>query len=806
MLFDFDKNTGILSNVKGLKGLTSLPTGTRNNIWSVEFSPDNRLLYATNYSSVTAPQNYSLYQYDITVTNPQTTLNSIFSSTTSSGILSSMWTGSDNKIYLAHVGATNISVINNPNIYGAGCSFVLAGVSLSGRTCQYGLQNIVPLNLPIIDASIANFTANTSTCLSVSFTNLVTPPYTDVCSFLYNNDTLMYTWNFGDGNTSTLYSPIHVYATGGTYTVSLVVTRPFMCTSDTLTQSITVSIPPSVTLSPVTATICIGSNTTLIASGASTYVWSPATGLSGTTGTTVIANPVVTSTYSVIGSNGSCSDTTIITVTVVPAIATIQTINLCSGISYTLPSGTSVSVAGTYSDTLTTFGGCDSIITTNISVTPAIASSQSVSICAGNSYTLPGGSIVSIAGTYSDTLIAFGGCDSVITTNLTINLSPTVSVSPASPTICIGSSTTLTAGGASTFVWNPAIGLSATTGSSVTANPILTTTYTVIGTTAGCTNTSTVTVTVNSLPVINITGSTSICSGSSTTLTATGGGTYLWSTSGTLNSIIVNPTSTTSYTVIVTGTNFCVDSLIQIVTVNVLPIANAGIDQAICSGNSATLIASGGSTYTWSNGATAPTISVSPILTTQYIMTASNGTCTDTDTVNVIVNPSPIASISPIGITITQGTTTILTATGGGTYQWMTGATTPSINVSPTQTTQYCVTVTNSANCLDTACASVTVDIQCGELFVPNGFSPNNDGSNDLLEVKIKPSCVTSFSILIFDRWGEKVFESTDIEYSWDGNYKGKPLDNAVFVYYLNITLINSKDNIVQKGNVSIIK
>ena len=98
------------------------------------------------------------------------------------------------------------------------------------------------------------------------------------------------------------------------------------------------------------------------------------------------------------------------------------------------------------------------------------------------------------------------------------------------------------------------------------------------------------------------------------------------------------------------------------------------------------------------------------------------------------------------------------------------------------------------------------VDIVCGELFVPNGFSPNGDGKNDLLEVYINKACVTNFSFLIFDRWGEKVFESTNINTSWDGTYKGKALDNAVFVYDLKIVLINIDSDITKKGNVSIIK
>ena len=95
--------------------------------------------------------------------------------------------------------------------------------------------------------------------------------------------------------------------------------------------------------------------------------------------------------------------------------------------------------------------------------------------------------------------------------------------------------------------------------------------------------------------------------------------------------------------------------------------------------------------------------------------------------------------------------------------------------------------------------------INCGELFLPNAFSPNEDGINDVLHVKINPKCVSSFNILIFDRWGEKVFESDDLNFSWDGTFRGKALNTAVFVYQLKLKLLN-KELLSKKGNITLIK
>lgn len=93
-----------------------------------------------------------------------------------------------------------------------------------------------------------------------------------------------------------------------------------------------------------------------------------------------------------------------------------------------------------------------------------------------------------------------------------------------------------------------------------------------------------------------------------------------------------------------------------------------------------------------------------------------------------------------------------------------------------------------------------------GALFLPNGFSPNGDGENDLLEIYFgNINCIRNFKLVIYGRWGEKVFETTDPEFTWNGTYQNQPINPATFVYYLNTTLITG-EIITKKGNISLMK
>ncbi len=315
---------------------------------------------------------------------------------------------------------------------------------------------------------------------------------------------------------------------------------------------------------------------------------------------------------------------------------------------------------------------------------------------------------VTAAGTY--TVTAYAACTSVTASKtITINPAPTASISPATATICSGTSATLTASGGTSYVWN-----TAATTAAITVNPVTTTTYTVTVTGANtCTATASRQVTVNTPPTASILPATAaICTGGSATLTASGGTGYTWNTTATTAAITVSPSSTTTYTVTVSDANSCTASVSRQVTVNSLPTATISpASVTICSGNSATLTAGGGTNYTWNTSATSAAITVSPVSTTTYTVTVTDAnTCSATAARIVNVNTPVTASISPASATVCAGVSTTLNATAGSSYAWSNGAATQAIAVTPANTTTYSVTVTDANSCTSTASSVVTVN------------------------------------------------------------------------------------------------
>lgn len=277
-------------------------------------------------------------------------------------------------------------------------------------------------------------------------------------------------------------------------------------------------------------------------------------------------------------------------------------------------------------------------------------------------------------------------------------------------TVCAGDSVTVVAsvtvpGG--TFVWNgipagPIDSISAV----ATSNITVIVEYTV---NAGCSDSDTLEVIVNAPPVGSIAGNTTICSGGSTTLTASGGTSYIWSTSDVTAAITVSPAATTNYTVTVTNASGCNDTVSATVNVSSQLSGSIAGNTAICAGESTTLTASGGNNYTWSTTANTAAITVSPTTNTAYTVTITdNSGCADTVSTTVTVNNPPVGSISG-NTTICPGAVTTLTATGGGSYIWNNGATTATISVSPTVDSTYVVTITGGNGCLDTVSSQVTL-------------------------------------------------------------------------------------------------
>ncbi|MBI4931606.1 MAG: gliding motility-associated C-terminal domain-containing protein [Bacteroidetes bacterium] len=449
-------------------------------------------------------------------------------------------------------------------------------------------------------------------------------------------------------------------------------------------------------------------------------------------------------------------------------------------------------------------------ILVNGNTTICSGNSTTLTASGGNNYNwLPSGqttsSIVvtpSVNTTYTLTGTNANGCLADTNISVSVNSFSTVIINNDS-VICFGSNATLIANGGSSYSWN-----TGATTTSIIVNPTATVSYTVIASNAnGCTAVSVATTTVNPLPTPIITGNTSLCTGDATTLIVNGGTAYSWNTGSTSNSIYVNPTSATTYSLIAVNSNGCSATASVVVTINSPPVAVAN-SASICSGDNAILNASGGGNYLWSTGATSNSVSVSAA--GNYSVVVSIGSCADTAYATLTVNPKPTASAG-VDVSIALGQSTALSASGGGNYSW-TPSTDLSCNACPNPvatssvTTDYCVYVTNANGCSDSACVRVYVEIICGNVFIPNAFSPNGDGENDILYVR--GNCIKEMHIVIYNRWGEKVFESTDITKGWDGNnikgFIGGKEGSAVYVYHMRATLITG-EKIERKGNISLI-
>ncbi|MBA2612661.1 MAG: gliding motility-associated C-terminal domain-containing protein [Bacteroidetes bacterium] len=382
--------------------------------------------------------------------------------------------------------------------------------------------------------------------------------------------------------------------------------------------------------------------------------------------------------------------------------------------NYTINALTGVSFANIAASTSSVCPGGTVILTG-----PAGASSYTWLPSGANTSTLS----VTPGSTITYTLIAGGVCGfkQTLTKQIIVNPLPSVLINAGSPVTTCGTQTlTLTGSGASTYTWN-----TGPIASTISISPTVTTTYTLVGTSsAGCINSTVTTVTVNPLPTTSISASSNtICSGSSSTLSASGANTYTWSTGSSNTIITVSPASATVYTV--TGTNSfgCLKTQTVNIGVNGLPTINSS-SATICAGASGTLSASGGVSYVWSTSANTPSISVSPAVTTNYtvIGTAANS-CTNSAIAQVSVNSLPAISVN--SNTICSNTNATLTASGGNVYNWSTSASGPSIIVTPTVTTSYTVTGTATTGCTNTAVSNVTV-LNIPQLTSTPTISPSN--------------------------------------------------------------------------------
>ncbi len=572
----------------------------------------------------------------------------------------------------------------------------------AGTGGEFNNQSVCVTTMP---TNIVSLVANATICNGSGYQANV-PGYTT------------YSWTPTTGvSNPAIGNPVLSPSSSTTYTLSV---TDACANVQTQTIAITVNPLPSVTAGG-TATICAGTGTSLSANGGTTYSWSPAGDLDNANIANPIATPLTTTTYTVTGTNNGCSATDIVTITVNAIAATTASgaTTICNGSTAQLnasgPATFSWAPAGSLDDanianpvasptTTTTYtvtgtgGGCSSTATVVITVNPIpLMILNSPTICAGNM-----ASIICLSspagGTYTWTpaLTAtnsinyyptattsytvthtVGGCSNTASGMVTVNPVPTASAGTAA-TICPGATVPLISSGGTTYSWSPATGLSNANIDNPDASPTVTTTYTVtVGNSFSCIATDTVTITVNAVNA-SAGSNTSIVCGNATTLGASGGITYSWTPATGLSATnianpLANPTSTTTYTVTV-GNGSCTADANVTVTVNPVP-ASAGTDVSITCGNSTTLNATGGTTYSWapSTGLSATNIAnpvANPQATTTYTVTVGNGSCSGTGTVTVTVVGYTTTAGSDV--TICQGLNTALNGTvtpSNGIYQ-----------------------------------------------------------------------------------------------------------------------------------------
>ncbi len=452
------------------------------------------------------------------------------------------------------------------------------------------------------------------------------------------------------------------------------------------------------TISAASLSMCTSNTVSLNTSGSTggggiTYAWQ--------------SSPTSGGTFTSVTAGTGTNTTTYSTPTLAPGTYFYRLLTTCNG-----------SINATSNEATLTVSGLSNPSISSTSSVVCIGNSATLSASGANTYTwsngATGNSIV-ITPTSSAYYFVTGGsapCANATTSNIPIyySLNPTVLATSATTVVCAGIPATLTASGANTYSWTD--GSTTLGGANINPTPTTATTYTITGYKVnGCNAVTTQSIAVNAAPNVNISGSSGICSGQTATLVASGASTYSWNTTSTSATITSTPVTNTTYTVTGTDALGCKTTTTQLVTVAAsLSISITG-PSTICIGQTPTLTAGGGVTYTWgatAGNATTSIISPATPVQTTYSVIGASGTCSNTAVFTVSVNALPTVSITG-GSALCVGQTTTLTASGAATYTWSSLAVTGStLSVSPPAPgATYTVTGTSSVGCTDTETFSV---------------------------------------------------------------------------------------------------
>ena len=630
--------------------------------------------------------------------NPNTTTNYTVTGTTEKGCSSS----ANISITVHPIPVVNINVTDNEICDGETVT-ITAQSNINGSTFAWNTgQNTA--SITVSPNTTTNYTVTVTSpegCVGTASTTIIVNPNPIVTVSATDNEICVgetvtitaqsningstFAWSSGQSTPSITVSP----NTTTNYTVT--VTSPEGCVG-TASTNIIVNPNPVITVTATDGEICVGESVTITAQSninGSTFAWS-----SGQTTNQIIVSPTVTSTYYlIVTSPEGCVKEENITIIVnpnpTPTIVSSSSA-ICLGFAAQLTCNTDIAVSSYLWNTNET--------SPSISVSPSNTS------------------------TYSVTVTTEKGCVGTAEIPITVNFPPAVNINAPSNKICIGSEITLTGesnNSSVTYIWS-----TGENANSITVSPLQTTSYTVIGTDAnGCKDTTSLTITVNPLPVITLTATnTEVCEGSATEIFANSSipnTTYLWNTGETTSILTVTPTTTTTYSVIGTDTNGCVGN--SEILISVLPrpdIAISSPSETICKGDTTSLTANSvqAVSFAWSNGENIATITVSPNFTTTYsvVVTDSHG-CTNTANSTVTVRELPVLTINNSDPNVCEGSAITLVVSGAVLYDWSpsdglntnVGAT---VIASPSATTNYIVSGVDLYGCSSSTNVVVTVN------------------------------------------------------------------------------------------------
>ncbi len=433
--------------------------------------------------------------------------------------------------------------------------------------------------------------------------------------------------------------------------------------------------------------------------------------------------------------------------------------------------------------------------------------------------------VVATCMTGSGTVTGSGICDFVGCVNVTVQEGPSVEITPDPIIICEGQEVELTANAGSTatsIVWTNEDGDVIGTGDVITITGAVDgECFTATATDAlGCFNEDTACVEVVDGGDAEITSSTGLtyCPGEEVTLTSDVIGD--WTPGGETNTdeiTVIPGGGTVEYCVTGENADGCEVTGCITLTEEVNEVSIEG-DLVICDESTTlTANASGGNNYTyeWSTGDTDEEITVTEPGTYCVTATSDEG-CEATTCVDVTeggVNNADIVSDDNLE-NIICGECVDITAIADGeglSFLWDDGSTEATRTVCPDGETTYSVTITDEAGCSDEAEITLTCTDTCCDpdmVYIPNTFSPNGDGTNDTYGIKgLENACISDYKIMIYNRWGEQVYMSMDINETWDGTYKGEALTPDVYGYHVTYTC-DEGDNgeVTEIGNITILR